>query len=62
MGVCQRTFSPVSTFHEMGRARFASMPLADFDQSHAAMPGMTPARTGLFAIAAGLAVGNLYLG
>ena len=42
--------------------KHASMPFADFDQSHAAMPGMTPARTGLFAIAAGLAVGNLYLG
>ncbi|MBW8899955.1 MAG: hypothetical protein JF619_17980 [Massilia sp.] len=37
------------------------MPPADLDQPHAAMQGMTPARTALFAIAAGLAVGNLYL-
>jgi predicted MFS family arabinose efflux permease len=37
------------------------MPPADFDQPHAAAPGMTPARTALFALAAGLAVGNLYL-
>jgi predicted MFS family arabinose efflux permease len=37
------------------------MPPADFDQPHAATPGMTPARTALFALAAGLAVGNLYL-
>jgi predicted MFS family arabinose efflux permease len=37
------------------------MPPTDFDQPHAAKPGMTPARTALFALAAGLAVGNLYL-
>jgi predicted MFS family arabinose efflux permease len=37
------------------------MPPADFDRPHAAAQRMTPARTVLFAIAAGLAVGNLYL-
>jgi predicted MFS family arabinose efflux permease len=37
------------------------MPPADPDRPQPATQGMTPARTALFAVAAGLAVGNLYL-